>query len=79
MRKFKFYMEEVSNDGSEFELIFEIDGKFVDKKVEYSVEDCLIDSYEFFRENCEKYEFDGRIDSEEVFLPFLRSQYKFIR
>ena len=70
MRKFKFYMEEVSNDGSEFELIFEIDGKFVDKKVCYSVEDCLIDSYDFFHENCEKYLFDGRIDSLDYKLNF---------
>ena len=70
MRKFKFYMEEVSNDGSEFELVFEIDGKVKDIKTEYSVEDCLIDSYEFFHENCEKYEFDGRIDGLDFNLNF---------
>lgn len=70
MRKFKFYMEEVSNDGSEFELIFEIDGKIKDIKTEYSVEDCLIESYEFFHKNCEKYLFDGRIDSLDFKLDF---------
>jgi hypothetical protein len=63
-------MEEVSNDGSEFELVFEIDGKVKDVKTEYSVEDCLIDSYEFFHENCEKYEFDGRIDGLDYNLNF---------
>lgn len=70
MRKFKFYMEEVSNDGSEFQLVFEIDGKVRGVKTEYSVEDCLIDSYEFFRQNCEKYLFDGRIDGLEYNLNF---------
>lgn len=70
MRKFNFYMEEVSNDGSEFELVFEIDGKVKDIKIECSVEDCLIDSYEFFRENCKKYEFDGRCDGLEYNLNF---------
>jgi hypothetical protein len=63
-------MEEVSNDGSEFELVFEIDGKVKDVKTEYSVDDCLIDSYEFFHENCEKYEFDGRIDGLDYSLNF---------
>ena len=31
MRKFRFYMEEVSNDGSEFELRFEVNGKIGEK------------------------------------------------
>lgn len=70
MRKFRFYMEEVSNDGSEFQLVFEIDGKVKDIKTEYSVEDCLIDSYDFFHKNCEKYEFDGRIDGLDFKLDF---------
>lgn len=70
MRKFRFYMEEVSNDGSEFQLVFEIDGKVKDIKTEYCVEDCLIDSYDFFHENCEKYLFDGRCDGLEYNLNF---------
>lgn len=70
MRKFKFYMEEVSNDGSEFELVFEIDGKVKDIRIEYSVEDCLIESYDFFYKNCEKYLFDGRVDSLDYKLNF---------
>jgi hypothetical protein len=63
-------MEEVSNDGSEFQLIFELDGKVKDIKTEYSVEDCLIDSYDFFYKNCEKYLFDGRCDSLDYNLNF---------
>lgn len=70
MRKFKFYIEEVSDDGSEFELVFELDGRVKAVKTEYSVEDCLIDSYEFFHVNCEKYWFDGRCDSLEYNLNF---------
>jgi hypothetical protein len=70
MRKFKMYVEEVSNDGSEFELVFKIDDKIVDLKTEYCIEDCLIDSYEFFRKNCEKYNFDSRNDGIEVDLKF---------
>ena len=70
MRKFKFYMEEVSNDGSEFVLVLEIDGKVKDIKTEYSVEDCLIDSYDFFYKNCGKYKFDGRCASLEYNLNF---------
>jgi hypothetical protein len=51
-------------------LVFEIDGKVKDIKTEYCVEDCLIDSYDFFHENCEKYLFDGRCDGLEYNLNF---------
>lgn len=70
MRKFRFYMKDVSDDGSEFELVFELDGKIEDVKTEYSVEDCLIDSYDFFYKNCNKYFFDGRFDGLEYNLNF---------
>lgn len=69
-RKFRFYMREVSNDESEFQLVFEIDGKVKNIKTEYSVENCLIDSFDFFHENCEKYLFDGRFDSLDYKLNF---------
>jgi hypothetical protein len=62
MREFKFWVEDVSNDESEFQLLFTLDGKLKGVKTEYSYDDCLIDCYEFWRENCEKYSFDGRID-----------------
>ena len=70
MRKFRMYVEEVSNDGSEFVLVFKIDDEVFDIKTEYCIEDCLIDSYEFFRKNCEKYNFDSRNDRLEVNLYF---------
>ena len=69
-RNFRMYVEEVSNDGSEFQLVFEIDGRVVDIKTEYCIEDCLIDSEEFFRKNCEKYMFDSRFDRLKVSLDF---------
>ena len=62
MRKLRMYVEEISNDGSEFELRFEIDGKLVDSKIEYCIDDCLFDSYEFFKKNCEENNFDSRFD-----------------
>lgn len=70
MRKFKFYMVEVGNDGSEFQLVFELDGKIKDIKTEYCVEECLLDSGDFFTKNCEKYLFDTRIDSLDFNLNF---------
>lgn len=70
MRKFEMYVVEVFDDGSEFQLVFKIDDRIVDIKTEYSVEDCLIDSYEFFGKNCDKYNFDTRFDSLKVDLSF---------
>lgn len=65
------YVEEVSDDCSEFQLIFEIDDEIKDVENEYySVEDCLYESYEFLRKNCEKYNFDGRFDKLEINLDF---------
>lgn len=70
MRKFRIYVEEVSDDGSEFELVFKIDDRIVDIKTEYCIDDCLSDSYEFFRKNCEENNFDSRNDKLEVNLDF---------
>ena len=69
-RNLRMYVEEVSNDGSEFQLIFKVDDRVVDVKTEYCIEDCLFDSYEFFRKNCEKYEFDSRFDSLSIELNY---------
>ena len=66
MRKFKMSCVDVSKDGSEFELRFELNGNIVDKKTEYSFDDALIDSYEFFKTNCETYNIDTRFDKLEV-------------
>ena len=70
MRKFRMYMEDVSNDGGEFQLVFEIDGKVKDIQTEYCVENCMIESCNFFSRNCEKYEYDTRFDRMEVNLSF---------
>ena len=69
-RNLRMYVEEVSNGGSEFQLIFKVDDRVVDVKTEYSIEDCLYDSYEFFRKNCEKYEFDSRFDTLSIELNY---------
>ena len=66
MRKFKMYCVEISNDGSEFELRFEKDSEIVDRIIEYSFDDVLYDSYNFFNKNCEKYGFDSRFDKLEI-------------
>lgn len=69
-RKFRMYVVEVSNDGSEFELVFEIDGKVVDRKTGYCIEDCLYYSHDFFWNNCENNKFNGMKDTLEVDLKF---------
>ena len=69
-RSFRMYVEEVSNDGSEFELRFEIDGEVVDKITGNCIEDVLIYSPTVFTFNCEKYNFDSRFDKLKVSLNF---------
>lgn len=69
-RKFRMYFVDVSNDGSEFELRFECNGEVIDKKVEYSVDDILFVSYEFFKKNCEEVGFDSRFDSLSIELNY---------
>ena len=65
-RKFRMYCIDVDGDGSEFELVFEIDGRIVDIKTTYCFDDVLNESGEFFRKNCENYDFDGRRDKYKV-------------
>lgn len=72
-RDFKLYCKEIGNDGSEFELIFEINGKVVDKQTEFSFQDILIESENFLVRNCEKYYYDSRFDSFEVSLNYIFS------
>ena len=69
-RAMKMYCVEVSNDGSEFELRFEVDGKIIDRATEYSFDDVLITSAEFFKRNCEKVGFDTRFDRLEIKLDY---------
>ena len=69
-RNMKMYCVEVSNDASEFELRFEVNGKIVDHATEYSFQDVLITSAEFFKHNCEKVGFDTRFDHLEIKLDY---------
>ena len=69
-RKFRFYVEEAGNDGSEYQLIFTIDDKIKDIQTEYCIRDCLTESDEFVNKNCEKYNFDSRFDGMEITLNF---------
>lgn len=72
-RDFKMYCKEIGNDGSEFELVFEIDGKIVDRQTEFSFQNVLIESEDFLVRNCEKYDYDSRFDSFEVSLNYIFS------
>ena len=65
-RNFKMYCVDVNKDGSEFELVFEMNERIVDIETVYCFDDVLNESGEFFRKNCEKYNFDGRRDKLEI-------------
>lgn len=66
MRKFRMYCVDTSQEGSEFELRFELNGKIIDKKTEYCFDDVLADSYDFFKRNCELHKIDTRFDELKV-------------
>lgn len=66
-RIFKIYCEKVSDDGSEFKLVFEVDGKVEKEQLGlYSFDDVLSTAYNFFKDNLTEYKFDGRFDRYEV-------------
>ena len=69
-RKIKMYCVDVDNDGSEFEVRFEINGEILERETVYSFDDVLIISYEFFKNNCVKYLVDPRRDTFEVCLSY---------
>lgn len=64
--KYVIYCVDVSNDKSEFELRCEKDGEIIERKVEYSFADVMIECYSFFRMIVEKYSPDTRFDILEV-------------
>ena len=65
-RKFDCYCVEVSDDGSEFELIFEMNGNVVDKEVCYCIDDVLGSVHGMYKRNCKKYGFDSRFDKLDI-------------
>lgn len=70
VRILKMYCVDVDEDGSEFELRFEVDGKIVDRKTTYCFDDILYYSHDFFSNNCDKVGFDGMNDKLEINLSY---------
>jgi hypothetical protein len=65
-REFKIYCEEVGNDGSEFKLVFEVNGKVENEEVWYSMDDILLSVGEFYGKCLSEWEYDSRCDSLDV-------------
>jgi hypothetical protein len=63
-RKQKMYC--VETPGGEYELVYEINGKVVDRQFSGSFENVMLDCYDFFRRNSEKYELESRVNTLEV-------------
>ena len=51
-------------------LFFEVDGEIVDSCEFDNIGDVMIESYNMFNRNCEKYNFDGRRDKLVVDLKY---------
>ena len=66
MRKFRMFIEVKGKWNDEISLVFEIDGKEVSRFTEDCIENILIDSCDFFSQNCNENNFDSRYDSLEV-------------
>lgn len=62
-QKCRMYSYDISGDGSEFELRFEIDGEIKEAKREYCFENILYSSSVFLSDCCEKYQVDTRYDT----------------
>jgi hypothetical protein len=70
-RSFRMYVVEGVGDYVEMVgLCFEIDGVIVDECIEDCIDNILIESYEMYKRNCEKYMFDSRFDSMEIDLRY---------
>jgi hypothetical protein len=66
-RNFRMYVESgVEEYGDMVGLFFEVDGVIVDELVEDNIENILIESYEIYNRNCEKFMFDSRFDRMEI-------------
>lgn len=72
MRKFKMYnVMGIDKSGCVDEeyivsIFFEVDGKIVDSYDSDCIDNILIESYEMFHRNCEKFMFDSRFDRLEI-------------
>jgi hypothetical protein len=75
MKNFKMYCKKGIDkngcvDDEMISLFFEVDGEIVDSCEEDNIDNILIESYEMFKRNCEKYCFDGRFDKLEIDLKY---------
>ena len=71
MRKFKMWCERgIDKNGCIDEymvsIFFEVDGEIVDSYDSDCIDNILIESYEMFHRNCEKFMFDSRFDRLEI-------------
>jgi len=67
-RKFIVEVVDIDGDKSEYWLVGSLNGEVVRKKVEYCLDDCLIDLYEFQRSFFDDYEVDCRFDSLRIII-----------
>lgn len=65
-REFRIYCVEVGNDGSEFKLIFEVDGRVEYEESWGSMDDILLSVGEFYSKCLNEWEYDSRFDSLDV-------------
>lgn len=65
-RKFRIYCIEVGNDGSEFKLVFEVNGKVEYEEVWYSLDDILLSVGKFYSKCLNEWMYDSRNDSLDV-------------
>lgn len=74
-KKFKIYCKDLYEDGEGFVLFFEVDGKVEDKLDCGCFDNVLIEVYDFWYSNLEKYNYDDRIDTMETLIRFSDEDY----
>lgn len=67
-RSFKIYCEDVEGDGEGYELVFIVNGIVRDRKECGCFDNVLIDVYDFWYNNLEKYNYDSRFDTLETII-----------
>lgn len=71
-RSFRMYVESGIDEYRDMVgLFFEVDGIIVDEIVEDNINNILIESYEMYKRNCEKYIFDSRFDRMEIDIKYI--------
>ena len=67
-RKFIIEVVDIDGDKSEYWLVGSLNGEVIRKKVEYCLEDCLIDLYDFQGSIFDDYGVDCRFDSFRIII-----------